>query len=91
MDFSPRLELWLVDQFSYVGRVKILDSVDPNLVVVRHLLRSSGPSGFESHSLDACFHSSVMLYMVYANLFIMYTTLIMKRSRILRHDLTPRC
>jgi hypothetical protein len=57
----------LLIDFSYAGRVKILGSVDPDLVVVRHLLRSSGPSGFESHSLDACFHSSFMLYMVYAN------------------------
>jgi hypothetical protein len=73
----PGLELWLVDQFSYAGRVKILD---PDLVVIQHLLRSSGPSGFESHSLDACFHSSVILYMVYANLFITYTTPIIKLS-----------
>jgi hypothetical protein len=54
--------------------VKILDSVDPDLVVIRHLLRSSGPSGFESHSLDACFHSSFM------QIFSIYTTPVIKLS-----------
>jgi hypothetical protein len=66
----------LLIDFSYAGRVKILGSVDPDLVVIRHLREP----GFESHSLDACFHSSLVLYMVYANVFIIYTTPIIKLS-----------
>jgi hypothetical protein len=56
--------------------VKILDSVDPDLVVVRHLLRSSGPSGFESHSTyvsipPLCYIWSMQIF---------YTTPIIKLS-----------